>query len=124
MGVVLYLYLFKVPLSTTVIYAGVALAGIAVNDAIVLIDLLNRLRREGMNTEDAVPLAVASRLRPILLTSITTMAGLIPTAFGIGGASPVWGPMSGTIVFGLLFSTLSSLVVVPCLYGSFSRKRD
>ncbi len=122
MGVVLYLYFFQVPLSTTVIYAGVALAGIAVNDAIVLIDLLNRLRREGMELKEAVPLAVSSRLRPILLTSITTMAGLIPTAVGLGGVSPVWGPMSGTIVFGLLFSTLSSLVVVPCLYGIFTRK--
>lgn len=122
MGVVLYLYLFQVPLSTTVIYAGVALAGIAVNDAIVLIDLLNRLRKEGVDVDRAIPAAVGSRLRPIILTSITTMAGLIPTALGLGGASPVWGPMSGTIVFGLLFSTLSSLVVVPCLYGSFTRK--
>ena len=122
MGVVLYLYLFQVPLSTTVIYAGVALAGIAVNDAIVLIDLLNRLRKGGLDIHQAVPAAVASRFRPIVLTSITTMAGLVPTAFGLGGASPVWGPMSGTIVFGLLFSTLSSLVVVPCLYGSLTRK--
>lgn len=122
MGVVLYLYIFQVPLSTTVIYAGVALAGIAVNDAIVLIDLLNRLRKGGMEVHRAIPAAVSSRLRPIILTSITTMAGLLPTALGLGGASPVWGPMSGTIVFGLLFSTLSSLVVVPCLYGSFTRK--
>ena len=75
-----------------------------------------------MDVDRAIPAAVGSRLRPIILTSITTMAGLIPTALGLGGASPVWGPMSGTIVFGLLFSTLSSLVVVPCLYGSFTRK--
>ncbi|MFQ3620000.1 MAG: efflux RND transporter permease subunit [Spirochaetales bacterium] len=121
MGVILYLVLFQVPLSTTVIYAGVALAGIAVNDAIVLIDVINRLRREGKATQEAVLEAASSRLRPILLTSLTTMAGLAPTAFGIGGVSPVWGPMAGTIIFGLLFSTLSSLVVIPCLYGVVSR---
>ena len=58
-------------------------------------------------------------MRPILLTSVTTIAGLLPTAFGLGGRSVVWGPMASTIIFGLIFSTLTALLVIPLLYGLF-----
>jgi multidrug efflux pump subunit AcrB len=118
-GIILFLFFSGTPLSTTVIYAGVALAGIAVNDAIVLISFINGLRRKDSSVSDAVLRAASSRLRPILLTSITTIGGLLPTALGIGGVSPVWGPMASTIIFGLVFSTLGSVFLVPCLYGIF-----
>ncbi len=118
-GVILYLVLSGTPFSTTVMYAGVALAGIAVNDSIVLISFINNLREENYSTFDAVLRASTTRLRPILLTSFTTIAGLIPTAIGIGGRSVVWGPMASTIIFGLIFSTITALLFIPCLYGIF-----
>ncbi len=120
-GVVLYLLITNTPFSTTVMYAGVALAGIAVNDSIVSISFINDRRREGMSLREAILEGASVRLRPILLTSFTTMAGLLPMAVGIGGRSPVWGPMASTIIFGLIFSTITTLVVMPCWYGVFER---
>lgn len=124
-GVVLYLFLSGTALSSIVIYAAVALAGIAVNDSIVLISFINELREEGWAVRDAIIEAAATRLRPIMLTSLTTIAGLLPTALGLGGESVIWGPMASTIVFGLIFSTITALIIIPCLYGILfdSRRR-
>lgn len=116
-GVVLFLVVTGTPLSTTVIYASVALAGVAVNDTIVLVSFINKRRKEGAPVGEAVVEAVSTRLRPIILTSVTTIAGLLPTALGLGGRSVIWGPMASTIIFGLLFSTITALVVVPSIYG-------
>jgi multidrug efflux pump subunit AcrB len=125
-GVVLFLVITGTPFSTTVLYAGVALAGIAVNDSIVLISFINELKEKNYAPEHAVLEAATLRLRPIMLTTITTIAGLLPTALGIGGASVVWGPMAGTIIFGLIFSTATALLIIPCVYGIWddgNRKR-
>lgn len=119
-GVILFLVLSGTPFSTTVLYAGVALAGIAVNDSIVLVSFINELRDKSYTIQEAVLSAAQMRLRPIILTTLTTIAGLLPTAIGIGGRSVVWGPMASTIVFGLVFSTLTALIFIPCLYGLFS----
>ncbi len=116
-GVVLFLVLSGTPLSTTVIYASVALAGIAVNDTIVLVSFVNERRAAGVPVAAAVVEGASTRLRPIILTSLTTIAGLLPTAIGLGGTSVIWGPMASTIIFGLVFSTVTALAVVPCLYG-------
>ena len=118
-GVILFLVVSGTPFSTTVLYAGVALAGIAVNDSIVLISFINELRGKNYSTGQAIIEASVTRLRPIILTSLTTIAGLLPTALGIGGKSVVWGPMASTIIFGLLFSTVTALIFIPCLYGIF-----
>ena len=118
-GVILFLVVSGTPFSTTVLYAGVALAGIAVNDSIVLISFINELREKNYSTRQAVIDASVTRLRPIILTSLTTIAGLTPTALGIGGESVVWGPMASTIIFGLVFSTITALIFIPCLYGVF-----
>ena len=123
-GVVLYLFLSGTPLSTTVIYSGVALAGIAVNDAIVLISFINEQRLSGVKVREAIVEAASTRLRPILLTSLTTIVGLLPTAIGVGGYSVVWSPMASTIIFGLLFSTLTALFIIPMLYGVIYDKRE
>lgn len=123
-GVILYLLLSGNALSTTVIYAGVALAGIAVNDTIVLITFVNEARSQGAPVRQAIIESASTRLRPILLTSITTIAGLLPTAIGIGGQSVIWGPMASTIIFGLLFSTITALIIIPSLYGLFYDKED
>jgi multidrug efflux pump subunit AcrB len=122
-GVFLYLLISGTPLSTTVIYAGIALVGIAVNDAIVLISFINELRRDGVDAGPAVVEAAKTRLRPTLLTSLTTIAGLLPTALGLGGYSVVWGPMAATITFGLLFSTVTTLILIPSVYGVFYDNR-
>jgi multidrug efflux pump subunit AcrB len=123
-GIILYLFISGTPFSTTVLYAGVALAGIAVNDAIVLISFINELRGSGEAIDQAILTASTTRLRPIILTSMTTIAGLLPTALGIGGVSVVWQPMASTIIFGLLFSTLTALILIPLLYGLlYDRKK-
>jgi multidrug efflux pump subunit AcrB len=122
-GVVLYLFVSGTPLSTTVIYSSVALAGIAVNDAIVLISFINELRDKGTSVKEAVVEATRTRLRPIILTSLTTIVGLLPTAIGIGGYSVVWSPMASTIIFGLVFSTLTTLFIIPMLYGTIYDKK-
>jgi multidrug efflux pump subunit AcrB len=122
-GIILYLFISGTPFSTTVLYAGVALAGIAVNDAIVLISFINELRGEGKSISQAVKMAAATRLRPIILTSLTTIAGLLPTALGLGGISVVWQPMASTIIFGLLFSTLTALILIPLFYGLLYEKK-
>ncbi|MDC7238680.1 MAG: efflux RND transporter permease subunit [Sphaerochaetaceae bacterium] len=123
-GVVLYLFISGTPLSTTVIYSSVALAGIAVNDAIVLISFINELRSNGTSVKQSVAQAAKTRLRPIILTSLTTIVGLLPTAIGIGGYSVVWSPMASTIIFGLIFSTLTTLFIIPMLYGTiYDRKK-
>lgn len=116
-GVVLFLVVSGTPLSTVVIYAAVALAGIAVNDTIVLVSFANDERADGKSVEEAVANAAVTRLRPIMLTSMTTIAGLLPTALGVGGTSVVWGPMASTITFGLIFSTATTLIIVPSVYG-------
>jgi multidrug efflux pump subunit AcrB len=123
-GVILYLFISGTPFSTTVLYAGVALAGIAVNDSIVLVSYVNELKRSGKTTAEAVVEGTTTRLRPILLTSLTTIAGLLPTALGLGGKSVVWGPMASTIIFGLIFSTLTALFIIPSLYGILEDIRD
>ena len=116
-GVILFLVVSGTPLSTIVIYASVALAGIAVNDTIVLVSFVNERRAQGASVKEAVIEGATTRLRPIVLTSVTTIAGLLPTAIGLGGTSVIWGPMASVIIFGLLFSTLTALIVVPSLYG-------
>jgi len=119
-GCVIFLILSGTPVSITVLFAGVALAGIAVNDSIVLISFVNDLRRAGLGIAEAVSEAASVRLRPIVLTSVTTIGGLLPMAIGLGGKSATWGPMASTISFGLLFSTVGTLIVMPCAYGALN----
>ncbi len=96
----------------------VGLAGIVVNDSLVLVDFINVRRREGVPLEEAVVQAGRLRLRPIFLTSITTIAGLFPLALGIGGRSELLAPMATAMSWGLTFSTVLILIVVPSLYYS------
>ncbi|MDP8224123.1 MAG: efflux RND transporter permease subunit [Candidatus Lernaella stagnicola] len=104
------------PFSIVAMYGMVALAGVAVNDAIVLIDFINKARASGLGTWHSLFRAGSLRLRPILLTTITTIGGLLPTAIGLGGRSETWSPLANVIVFGMLGSTLMTLFVIPCIY--------
>lgn len=96
----------------------VALAGIVVNNAIILIDQINKNIKSGLSLRESVLDASKSRLQPILLTTITTIAGILPLAI----SNPVWGPLGYSIVFGLAFSTIITLLAIPLLYYSFSKK--
>jgi len=107
------------PLSLYTLYGVVALAGIAVNAAIVLISAGNQRLRAGMSVLHATLYAARRRVIPILITSLTTIAGLFSLATGLGGKSLIWGPVATAIVWGLAFSTLLTLIVVPLLYRMF-----
>jgi len=115
-GVVLGMIVFGHALSMYVIYAMVGLAGVVVNDSLVLIDFVNRERARGTPVEAAVRLAGGRRFRAILLTTLTTIAGLLPMALGVSGASPVFGPFAAAIVAGLGVASGLTLFVVPSLY--------
>jgi multidrug efflux pump subunit AcrB len=104
------------PFSVITLFGIVALAGVAVNDAIVLISFINNLKAEGKPAVEAVVVAGRLRLRPIMLTSITTIAGLLPMAIGLGGMSLTWGPLANTIVWGLGVGTLMTVFLVPAAY--------
>ncbi len=94
----------------------VSLSGIVINDAIVLIVYINQLRKKGMSIEDALIKGGCDRFRPVLMTSITTIVGILPLAIGIGGGSEFWGPLGWAIIFGLLFSTVLILLIIPSFY--------
>jgi len=107
------------PLSLYTLYGVVALSGIAVNAAIVLISAGNQRLKNGMSVLHATIYAARRRVIPILITSLTTIAGLFSLATGLGGKSLVWGPVATAIVWGLAFSTILTLIVIPLLYRLF-----
>ncbi len=111
-------------LSIVAMFGIVALTGIVVNDSIVLIDFINKHRERGHNKWYAILKGSSIRLRPIILTSLTTIIGLIPMAIGLGGKSPIWMPMAYTIIFGLAFATLMTLFVMPALYAITTDLRE
>jgi len=104
------------PFSIVVMYGMVALAGVAVNDAIVMVDFINNARKKGADAISSLIESGTLRLRPILLTTITTVGGLLPTALGLGGRSESWAPLANVIVFGMLASTGMTLFIIPCVY--------
>jgi len=98
----------------------IMLAGIVVNNGIVLIDYINTLRRrDGMERDEAIMKGGPTRLRPILMTTLTTILGLIPMALGIGEGAEMEQPLAITVIFGLTFSTLVTLIVLPVIYSYF-----
>ena len=98
------------------------LAGIVVNNAIVLVDYINTLRRrDGLPKFEAVAEAGRLRLRPILMTTSTTVLALLPMALGVGQGSEIRAPMAITVIGGLLLSTLLTLVVIPMMYTVLER---
>jgi HAE1 family hydrophobic/amphiphilic exporter-1 len=115
-GVVVGLFVTGNPFTIMAGIAMVGLAGIAVNDAIVLVDFIRQRTESGMELLEAVRVGCRLRARPILLTSVTTIAGLLPMALGLTGFSKLWSPFAATICFGILFSTLLTLLIVPSGY--------
>ncbi|MEM9510334.1 MAG: efflux RND transporter permease subunit, partial [Cyanobacteria bacterium P01_E01_bin.35] len=111
-GTFLGFFLLQIPISFPAVIGIIALTGIVVNDAIVMIETMNSHRAKGMNVRDAAARGAADRLRPILTTSITTIVGVIPLAL----SDPTWFPLASAIGFGLVASTMIALLVIPCLY--------
>jgi len=114
----------------------ISLAGVVVNNAIVLIDYINQLRRQGVELYEALLRAGLVRFRPVMLTAITTILGLLPMAIGVsfdfrnlsmivgGESAQWWGPMAVAVIFGLAIATLLTLIVVPVLYAVFARIKE
>jgi hydrophobic/amphiphilic exporter-1 (mainly G- bacteria), HAE1 family len=115
-GSLLGLTLLGVNLSIVVFLGFILLAGIVVNNAIVLIDYANTLKRRGLDRREAILQAGAVRLRPILMTTATTILGLLPMALGLGDGAEIRTPMALTVIFGLISSTLLTLVIIPLVY--------
>ena len=120
-GIVGALWLTGHTISVLALIGAVMLAGIVVNNAIVLVDAINRRRRlEGQDLRSAIVDAGQERLRPILMTTATTVLGLLPMAIGLGAGAELRAPLAITVIGGLVVATLLTLVVIPCLYELFA----
>ena len=122
-GAVLALYITGTSLNVVAFIGIIMLAGIVVNNAIVLVDFVNQLRAQGKEKHVALMEAGEARLRPILMTTLTTALGLLPMAIGFGEGSEVRAPMAVTVIGGLLVSTLLTLLVIPVVYSLLDRKK-
>lgn len=116
-GAMIGLIISGTPFGIVTLFGMVALAGIVVNDSIVLVDFINMRRRAGVKKWRAIIEGGRLRMRPILLTTITTIAGLLPMAVGLGGQSEMWMPLANTIAWGLAMATLLTLFIIPALYA-------
>ena len=122
-GVMVILWALSVTVSVVVLIGVIMLAGIVVNNAIILVDYTNRLRREGTSKLDALRQAGQVRLRPILMTTSTTVLGLFPMALGLGEGSELRSPMAWTVIGGLVVSTGLTLLIIPVVYSLLDRSR-
>jgi HAE1 family hydrophobic/amphiphilic exporter-1 len=122
-GVALVLWLAAIPVTIMVFLGLIILVGIVVNNAIVLIDYINTLRGRGMEKTEAIIEAGRARLRPIIMTALTTVVGLVPMALGIGEGAEIRTPMAITVIVGLSTATLLTLVVIPTLYYQFTSNK-
>jgi len=118
-GVILILLITGLSLSVVSLIGVVMLIGIVVNDAIVLVDYTNILRARGLEMFDAIKLACRRRLRPVLMTTFTTIGGMLPLVLGRGEGSESWRPIGLTVIGGLLVATFVTLILVPTIYSIF-----
>ncbi len=116
-GVIIGLLVNGDPFSLVAFIAVVGLTGIVVNDSLILVDFINTRRDTGTSKWRAIVKSGVIRMRPIMLTTITTIFGLLPMALGVGGKSNVWGPMANSIIWGLAFASLLTLFFIPALYS-------
>ncbi|MBO5081079.1 MAG: efflux RND transporter permease subunit [Lachnospiraceae bacterium] len=118
------LYFSGYEVSVIAMVGFVMLAGIIVNNGIVMVDFINQLRREGMAKKEAIVEAGKARLRPILMTALTTILSMIPMVLGMGEGSEMMQPMAVTMAGGLIYGTLLTLIVVPCIYDIFNKNKS
>ena len=121
-GVILAHVVTGITMSTVSMIGGVMLIGIVVKNAIVLVDYINLMRDRGYELKEAIILSGKSRLRPVLMTSLTTILGMLPLALSTGDGSEIWSPMGIAVIGGLIFSTFITLLLVPVVYHILVRK--
>jgi hydrophobic/amphiphilic exporter-1 (mainly G- bacteria), HAE1 family len=120
-GVIVGLFITGTTLSLVAALGAVLLIGIVVKNGIVLIDYTNLMRDRGMELYEAIAVSGKSRLRPVLMTAATTILGMLPLALSSGEGAEIWRPMGITVIGGLVFSTMVTMVIVPVMYGIMSR---
>ncbi|MGH8447134.1 MAG: efflux RND transporter permease subunit, partial [Solimonas sp.] len=123
-GAIGALFVTGTELNVIALIGMVMLIGIVVKNGIILIDLVNRLRHEGLSRREALLQAGPTRLRPILMTTLTAVLGLVPMAIGGGLGAEMRQPMAITVIGGLTISTLLTLVVIPVVYTLLDRQPD
>jgi hydrophobic/amphiphilic exporter-1 (mainly G- bacteria), HAE1 family len=120
-GVAIALFITDTTLSVISAIGAVMLIGIVVKNAIVLVDFINLMRERGNELYEAIAISGRSRLRPVIMTSATTILGMLPLAMSKGSGSELWSPMGVSVIGGLIFSTIVTLVLVPVVYAIFSK---
>ncbi len=123
-GVFIALWMTSTPLSLIALIGAIMLVGIVTKNGIVMVDYMNLLVERGSSVADAVIAGGKSRLRPVLMTSLTTILGMVPMAMGIGEGSETWQPMGISVVGGLLVSTFLTLFIVPALYAMMEGRKE
>ena len=123
-GVILALLITGTTLSLIAGLGAVMLIGIVVKNAIVLVDFINLMRDRGYALDEAIVESGKSRLRPVLMTALTTILGMLPLALSTGEGSEIWSPMGISVIGGLIFSTLITMVIVPVFYRIFTGKAE
>ena len=123
-GVAIALFLTDTTLSVISAIGAVMLIGIVVKNAIVLVDFINLMRERGNELYEAIALSGRSRLRPVIMTSATTILGMLPLAMSTGSGSELWSPMGVAVIGGLVFSTVVTLVLVPVVYAIFAKRGE
>lgn len=123
-GVAFALYFTHTTLSVVALLGAVLLVGIVVKNGIVLVDFINLMRERGHKLYEAITIACKSRLRPVLMTAFTTIFGMLPMALSTGEGSEIWKPMGISVIGGLFFSTIVTMVIVPVVYALFTRSGE
>ena len=120
-AVILALLLTNTTMSVIAALGAVMLVGIVTKNGIVLIDFINLMRERGIRLYDAIAQACRSRLRPVLMTALTTILGMLPMALSTGEGSETWRPMGVAVIGGLVFSTIITMIIVPVIYAAMDK---
>lgn len=123
-GAIWAFFLIGNPLNIMAFIGIIMLAGIAVNDSIILVDAINQFKAKGHTLKDSIMRAGENRIRPIIMTSITTILALLPLTIGIGESASLRSPMAIAVIAGLVTSTILTLIVIPCVYHIFENLKD
>ncbi len=123
-GVIFALLITDTTLSVIAALGAVMLVGIVVKNAIVLVDYINLMRNRGHSLDEAIILSGKSRLRPVLMTAVTTILGMLPLALSTGEGSEIWSPMGISVIGGLIFSTIITMIIVPVMYRYLTAKGE